>query len=113
MQEGVTVTFSGSVSKDDLVTTSVLGFNFVGNATPTQINIQDITISGDALTEYVDNIQFLDVGGATETYYNWVNGMGWVDLNTFTPAAETLQPGDGVLISTQNAGVIITVPSAL
>lgn len=113
MQDGVVVTFSGAVSKDDLVTTSVSGFNFVGNSTPSPISIQDITISGEAVTDYGDNIQFLDIGGATETFYNWISGMGWVDLNTFEPATETLQPGDGVLISTMNAGVVITVPSAL
>lgn len=115
LQAGVNITFSGSVSKDDLVTTSVSGFNFVGNSTPKVINLQDVALSGDAVTDFVDNIQILDAGGATAAIYNWVTDMGgWIDGSTFSLVTDVeLQPGDGVLVSTQNAGVVITVPSAL
>ena len=107
----VTVTMSGKVGTENYETTSVAGFNFVGNTTPVAIDIQDIKIEGD-VTEYSDSIQILDEGGAGVEQYLWT-ADGWIDINTFELAERTIESGLGILIDTANSGVKITVPSAL
>lgn len=107
----VSATMAGEVGTTPYETTSVAGFNFVGNTTPVDIDIQTITLEGD-YTEYADSIQILDDGGATAEIYLWT-ADGWIDFNTFAPATKTIEAGLGLLIDTANAGVTITVPAAL
>ena len=61
------ITFAGKVPTEDTVVETVTGFNFVGNNTPVGVSIQDITITG--ATDWADNIQILDEGGATIAQY--------------------------------------------
>ena len=105
------VTMSGKVGEAEYKTTSVAGFNFVGNTKPVDIDIQKIKLIGDA-SEYSDSIQILDDGGATIETYFWT-ADGWVDGNTFELATKNIPAGQGLLIDTANAGVSITVPAAL
>jgi hypothetical protein len=107
----IKVTMSGKVGTESYDTTSVAGFNFVGNTTPVAIDIQSIKLEGDA-TEYSDSIQVLDEGGATVETYLWT-ATGWIDMNTFEDASKTIDAGQGLLIDTANAGVKISFPSAL
>ncbi len=116
----VTVTFAGQVSTTDSEITSVAGFNFTGNNSPVSINIQDITVGGENVTDSVDNIQILDEGGATiATYFYMTTGLtgfaadGWVDVDSWALADVTLQPGQGVLVDTASASVKIVIPAAL
>ena len=119
LNEGALITFSGAVADSVITLTSVCGFNFVGNATPVSINIQDVKISGDNLTEWVDNIQILDEGGATVKQYMWLNAFsmgekaGWYDLEKNEYVNETIEAGQGFLLETTNADVTITIPPAL
>ena len=106
----VSVSMSGEVRKTSYTTESVSGFNFVGNTTPVEIDIQKIKLSG-AYTEYSDSIQILDEGGATVETYLWT-ADGWID-GTFSLATKSIEAGLGLLIDTANEGVTITVPSAL
>ena len=117
-----TVTISGEVPTDTATITSVAGFNWIGNSSPKPIDIQDIQIDiADEDVTYVENIQILDDGGATIAAYAWLPAAdtasgeksGWVDNDTGDLAEVTLQPGQGVLLETQDAGVTITIPSAL
>lgn len=116
--EGVTITFAGSVGQTDIVLSSISGFNFVGNATPISTDIQKITLSGAQISEWSDSIQFLDDGGAVEKQYLWLeagsmgDNAGWYD-DDFNYVAEAVEAGNGFLISTENAGVTITIPAAL
>lgn len=105
-----TVTMSGKVGDSNYETTSVAGFNFVGNTTPVAIDIQSITLTGDA-TEYSDSIQILDEGGATVETYLWTVD-GWID-DTFSLVEKEIAAGQGLLIDTANSGVKISFPSAL
>ena len=107
----VSITMSGKVGDADYETTSVAGFNFVGNTTPVDIDIQKIKLVGD-VNEYGDNIQILDEGGAAVEQYLWT-ADGWIDFNTFELAEKTISAGQGLLIETANSGVTISVPSAL
>ena len=106
----VSVSMSGEVRKTSYTTESVSGFNFVGNTTPVEIDIQKIKLAG-AYTEYSDSIQILDEGGATVETYLWT-ADGWID-GTFSLATKSIEAGLGLLIDTANEGVTITVPSAL
>ena len=116
-----TVTVSGEVSETDAVIESVAGFNFLGNSSPKAINIQDIQIAvADDEATGGDNIQILDDGGATlATYYwnpaDWFGGekSGWVDDETGDLADVELAPGQGILLDASDAGILITVPSAI
>ncbi len=116
----VDITFAGQVASEDSAITTVAGFNFTGNNSPVEINIQDIVISGENVTDSVDNIQILDEGGATTATYYYMTAAtsgfaadGWVDFDAWALADITLQPGQGVLVSTANAGVSVVIPSAL
>ena len=65
--DAAVITFSGQVSTGDTVVETVTGFNFIGNNTPVALDIQDIVITGG--TDWADNIQILDEGGATVSAY--------------------------------------------
>ena len=108
------ITFSGEVSTVDTVVETVPGFNFVGNNTPVDINIQDFTIAN--ATDWSDSIQILDEGGSTiETYFyasaeqsgkekdGWLNDSGEL-------AGKNLLPGTGVLLDTADV-TTVTIPS--
>ena len=107
------MTFAGQVSTEDTVIETVPGFNFVGNNTPVAVNIQDIKIAN--ATDWSDNIQVLDEGGATIQQYIYASAAesgaeadGWLD-ETFTLADVTLEPGQGILIDTADVATV-TIP---
>ncbi len=116
----LTVTVAGEVSTKDSETLSVAGVNFVGNSTPSPINIQDIQIDvADDEATGGDNIQILDDGGATIAQYYWMPPSftgaaksGWVDEN-FQLVDVELAPGQGVLLDATADDIKITVPTAL
>ena len=108
------LTFSGSVSTADTVFTTVPGFNFVGNNTPATVNIQDITITN--ATDWGDNIQILDEGGATVATYYYASAAesglekdGWLN-DSFELADITIKPGQGILIDTADTATV-TIPA--
>jgi len=108
------ITFAGAVSTEDTVVETVVGFNFVGNNTPTSLNIQDITIEG--ATDWADNIQILDEGGAAIAGYFYAtaeeSGLeadGWLSEDLGSLAEVTLEAGQGILVNTE-AEAIVTIP---
>ena len=108
-----TLTFSGQVSTSDTVVETVPGFNFVGNNTPVALDIQDVAIVG--ATDWSDNIQILDEGGATIAAYYYATAEqsgaeadGWLDDN-LALADVTLEPGQGILIDTADVASV-TIP---
>ena len=108
------ITFSGQVSTSDTVVETVAGFNFIGNNTPNAIDIQDITIVG--ATDWSDNIQILDEGGATVASYVYATAAqsgfasdGWISEDFTSLADVDLEPGLGVLVDTA-ATATITIP---
>ena len=108
------LTFAGQVSTEDTVVETVPGFNFVGNNTPVAVNIQDFTIVG--ATDWADNIQILDEGGATVSAYFYATAEqsgfeadGWVSEDFTTLADVTFEPGQGILIDTADVATV-TIP---
>ena len=94
------------------------GFNFViPTFTPVaggKVNIQDIKIK-DA-TDWSDNIQLLDAGGATVATYVYASAAesglekdGWLN-DSFELADITIKPGQGILIDTADTATV-TIPA--
>ena len=111
--DSAVLTFAGQVSTEDTVVETVPGFNFVGNNTPVAVNIQDIKIAN--ATDWGDNIQVLDEGGATIATYYYASAEqsgaaadGWLD-DTLALADVTLEPGQGILIDTVDVAEV-TIP---
>ena len=109
-----TITFAGAVSTEDTVVDTVTGFNFVGNNTPVSLNIQDILITG--ATDWADNIQILDEGGATIAAYVYATAAesgydadGWLSEDGGSLADVTFEPGQGILIDTADTASV-TIP---
>ena len=112
--DAATLTFAGKVSTEDTVVETVTGFNFVGNSTPVPLNIQDIKIAN--ATDWGDNIQILDEGGATIASYYYASAAesgyesdGWLAEDMGSLADITLEPGQGILIDTVDVAEV-TIP---
>ncbi len=105
------VTFSGAVATADTTVEGVSGFNMVGNASPVDIDIQSIKL-GEGATEYGDNIQIWDNGGALIANYIYVGGA-WSE-DWATPVENvTIKAGQGFTIEITNPGTEIILPPAL
>ena len=99
--------------------TSVAGFNWIGPEFRTvgynTVNIHDIELSGDAVDAGgADSIQFLNASGNTVESYDWAPAAdtgeakdGWFDWDEYAPPVKAINGGDGVMIYTKAAGVII------
>ena len=114
------VTFSGQVSDTESTITGVAGFNFTGNNTPAEIDIQDIKLDATTAESWSDNLQILDEGGATIATYGFATAEesgfekdGWLDGDGNYAEKVKIAPGQGVLIDLANEGTIITIPAAL
>ena len=114
------VTFSGQVSDTDSEIVSVAGFNFTGNNTPVEIDIQDIKLDAATAESWSDNLQILDEGGATIATDGFATAEesgfekdGWLDGDGNYAENVKLAPGQGVLIDIANEGTIITIPAAM
>ncbi|MGN0855604.1 MAG: hypothetical protein ACI4R9_08805 [Kiritimatiellia bacterium] len=109
------ITFAGKVSSADTVIETVAGFNFIGNNTPADLNIQDITIVGG--TDWADSIQVLDEGGSTIATYFYASAEqsgfaadGWLAEDFSDLADIVIAPGAGILVDTADVATI-TIPS--
>ena len=112
--DAATLTFAGQVSTEDTVVETVPGFNFVGNNTPVSVNIQDVKITN--ATDWGDNIQLLDEGGATVSSYYYASAAqsgfeadGWLSEDFSGLADVDFEPGQGVLIDTADVATV-TIP---
>ena len=96
---------------------TVTGFNFVIPSFKAvnggSVHIQDIKIAN--ATDWGDNIQVLDEGGATIATYYYASAEqsgaaadGWLD-DTLALADVTLEPGQGILIDTVDVAEV-TIP---
>ncbi len=93
------------------------GYNYV---TPSFVDVGyntymlgGITLEGDDVEEFGDNLQIFDEGGNTAMQFLWLGGA-WVDADNYLdgddPNEYAFNPGDGVIVDIQNDGdVTITV----
>ena len=105
------VTFSGAVAQENIKASAVTGFNMVGNASPVDIDIQKIKL-GEGATEYTDNIQIWDNGGALVANYYYIGGA-WSEDWVNPVEGVTIKAGQGFTIEVVNAGTEIILPAAL
>ena len=128
--EGVQVTLAGQVDDADLAYPARNGYNYVGNAFPEDIDMQNIQL--DASVGALEaNMQFLGSNQASIAFYNWmdkataadfgievVEGMNgvWVleddELGFVAAPATPIPAAEGVQIDTVE-GVTITVLSPI
>ena len=116
---GVQIKMAGEVGRGTLVKTGVQQFNWVGNVSPVAIDVQDITLSGNAVDPNGgDSLQILDADGVTQYSFSWsdpddTGTVSWFDEDAWAPAEQSIPAGSGVLIYAVNANVTITLPQAL
>lgn len=115
----ITIQNAGEVSAAATVVSSVAGFTSLGNNSPVAINIQDVKL-GEGATSWNDNIQFLDTDAVAQDAYYYATADesgfeadGWLNADMDALADVTIQPGEGFIVATANAGVSITLPAAL
>lgn len=110
--EDTSVTFAGTVADSDIEVPSVTGFTMVGNASPVDVNVQDIKL-GEGASDYADNIQIWDEGGVTIANYFWVDGA-WYDENFDNPVEGiTIKAGQGFVVEAMELATPVIIPSAL
>ena len=114
------VTFAGQVATADSEITAVAGFNFTGNNSPVEINLQDIKLDASTAESWSDNLQILDEGGATIETYTFATAEesgcekdGWLNGDAEYVENITIAPGQGILIDIANEGTIITIPAVM
>ena len=111
---GAAITCSGEVSTNAIAFTasSAAGFNWIGNPFPKAITYGDITLEGDDVAVYGDNIQILDELGSPAAQFLWA-GDGWLDAGGYVSGGymtdEPISAGAGFIIETEAAGATITI----
>lgn len=98
------------------------GYNLVGNCTPADLDIQKIKLVGDSVTgSGANNICLLDSDGIFQGTYGWWtpdDGTGeeegcWFDGDNWAVIDATISAGQGLYVYAEDAGLTITLPSAL
>ena len=97
--------------------TTVAGFNwycppFATVGETGTITYGDITLEGDDVAVYGDNIQILDELGSPAAQFLWA-GDGWLDAGGYVSGGymtdEPISAGAGFIIETEAAGATITI----
>ncbi|MBQ9430120.1 MAG: hypothetical protein IJU44_01065 [Kiritimatiellae bacterium] len=115
--DGINYTVAGEVPKVNVEFVTIDGFNFTGNPFPSDIDLQNIVLSGDGVGNGGESLAVLDEGGAPigDPYVFWSKDVTgeendcWFDFNEWVPiTGVTIGGGDGVLLSAA-AGVTVTI----
>ena len=108
----VSLTCSGEVKNQEVVSPLVNGSVAIGNPYPVQIDIQDIVpvaSEGDVPESGEIVIQTLSAtGGQGDVFLSWW-GDGWYDENDETPAT-LLDPGEGIWVASPAATLSLKWP---
>lgn len=125
-QDDALILSSGQVSDDDMTYEAGSGFNFVGNAFPSNINIGNVQLS-EEIGDMGANLQLINSVGASMAYYNWMTpatakefgytdgSVGcWVDAELLLVSDVSLNAGDGFQVDTlETSRAFITVLSPI
>ena len=110
---GATIRVKGEVITNSVVFAegSVAGFNWVGNPFPVDITYANISIAGDDVVEYGDNIQNVDADGNCDALYYWTGVDGWFDMDGSGEYMNDviIPAGKGFIVYTDVAGATITI----
>ena len=98
---------------------SVAGLNFIApnfvSVGANTVRLGDIVLSGENTTGFADNVQILDADGNVEVGYMWTaagdifDNACWVDDAQQDASNVEVPAGLGLLLSTENADVTVTV----
>ena len=129
---GMKLTSAGAVNEEDIVfLTRASGFDAVGNATPVNLTLAKLTVSGydapvwdDDEGEWVDGcgagdfvVQFLTSSGTVESKYGWIdNGeqaAGWYNTNgsAIEGGANSVSIPAGLGLWVRGRGMSLRVPA--
>ena len=107
---------AGQVS--GVITNSVAaGYSMIGNATPVDVAIDDITLLN--VEDTMASVQVVNPDGSWGTQGIWFNAYGdlpagwFTDMTGLEPAEITLTPGQSVFFYTSAANGKVLIPSAL
>lgn len=96
-----------------------VGYNLSGNATPKNLSIQELTLSG-ASGDGTETMLVLNSNGNVEAEYTWlsVDQTGyesdmWCDSITWDPISSELPAGQGVYIYSANGNSNVVIPTVL
>ena len=124
-------TFSGAVAGETPKSFSVSGFNYIGNCSPTQIQLADVTPNASFKNS---RIQFLTNKGAAkkvefdgrqvnEVYVYWrekddpEEGEGWYLLSDedgeINQGAKGVAAGQAFCVDNKDSGAILTIPDPI
>ena len=128
---GMKLTSADAGNEEDIAfTTRSSGFNAIGNATPVNLNLGKLTVSGYSAPvwdeddeEYTGGcngtfvVQFLTSSGTTDTSYRWYdNGevaVGWYNRNgtAIEGGASSVEIPAGKGLWVQGRGMTLTIPA--
>ena len=124
--DGATIQYAGQVSDSEIIVQNlVAGYNMVGNATPVEIDLNDVKIVdgyGDGTTEMIIGYDKDACLSGVDYYWNTAVDtiMGpeedcWVTEMMGDTKAENvkLQPGEGIYLMLGTESAKLTIPSAL
>lgn len=119
------ITNAGQVSDDDVTFTTRSGFNYVGNAFPTGVDVNAVQLSS-TVGDMGANLQILAAGGTSAAYYNWLSAASakdfgytdgtvgcWVDEDLAKIEGVTLEAGAAFQIDIDDANETVTVLSPI
>ena len=115
--DNLKVEVAGEVKIGDINYINALGFNAIGNASPIDVDIQDI-IPQDDPGDMTTNIQIVGADGNIPSTYVWLteeaSGFedGWYNDDLELVEA-TIVSGQGFLLYTETNGLVVKIPSAL
>ena len=113
---GATAQSAGQVS-GELTLDLATGYSMIGNATPIEVAIDEITLIG--VDDTMASVQVVNADGSWGTMGYWFNAYGdlpagwFTDATGLTPAEITLTPGQSVFFQTTAVGAKVVIPSAL
>ena len=108
---------AGAVSKADVAVDLRNGFRMIANPMPSEINLQDITVTGyEGENADTVNIQILDTMGYTVATYYWADLpddgiVGWLNADEELPDDVVFDAGDALWVNSTDASLQLVFPS--
>ena len=90
-EEGCAMTYNGQVYDDSVSYGMTLGFNWLGNCAPANVNLGDITVDTDLWSD--SNIAFLNDTGAVKKFYHEGLGATVFESYVYWPKASKTDAG--------------------
>ncbi len=110
-RDNVKMVTSGNVKLAPTSIPLAVGYNVVGNATPRDLTLKEIKLTG-ALGVGADNIQMVSSGGVIGDVYTWrskgayLNNPGWYNADGTSAGDVPFKAGQGIYVCVGRAGTL-------